>query len=125
MIRITNASYTPTNTIDVTGSTLSTTVSTPLVGATIYKRGVTTGTTSGTVNSTSASVTMNGVLVTDLIQATSSSGDIADFGDSGGVTYNSSYYTVGIVTGGIINNHSIGYFSKATNILSAFNASRY
>jgi len=65
------------------GGTLSTTIDTPAVGTIINKRGASTGTTSGSVLSTNASGTFDGIPFTNLTTADYTSAA----GDSGGIVY--------------------------------------
>ena len=120
---ITNSNYVPTNTLEGTSNTLSTTTSAPGVGTVINKIGAATGHTSGTILSTNASWTVNGVTFTNLTSADYTSAN----GDSGGVVYSyvsstNTRYTLGIHKGA---SGSTRYYVKASLINQALGTSRY
>lgn len=120
-VKVTNG--TPSNTINGGTTTLSTSISEPGAGTVINKRGATTNSTSGTVYSTNASWTINGVTFTNLTAATYDS----DGGDSGGVVYSyisstGTRYTLGIHKG---RKNGYAHFVKANAINSALGTSRY
>ncbi len=121
--KITNSNYAPTNTLEGTSNTLSTTTSLPGVGTVINKIGSSTGHTSGKILSTNASATYSGVTFTNLTTADYSSAP----GDSGGIVYSyisstNTRPTLGIhvAAGG-----STRYYVKASQINSALGTSRY
>lgn len=78
----------------------------------IYKSGMTTYLTVGDLLDRSITVNISGNILTDLFMTD----NVADHGDSGGVTYISSEKVIGIVEGG---NGTYTYFIKATNINEA------
>ena len=120
--QITNSNYTPSNTINGTSNTLSTTISEPGVGTVINKVGASTGHTSGTIISTNATATTDmGVTLTNLTSANYSSAA----GDSGCIVYSvvgSSRYTLGTHVGAA---GSTRYYTKANKINSALGIYRY
>lgn len=120
--KITNSNYIPSNIINGTSNTLSTTISEPGVGTVINKVGASTGHTSGTIISTNATATTDmGVTLTNLTSANYSSAA----GDSGCIVYSvvgSSRYTLGTHVGAA---GSTRYFTKANQINSALGVSRY
>lgn len=111
------------NTIDGGSTVLSTTISEPGSGTVINKRGFKTYSTSGTVYSTNASWTINGVNFTNLTAATYDS----DNGDSGGVVYSYISSTGTRLTLGIHKGRHNGYahYVKANAINSALGTTRY
>ncbi len=121
---ITDSSYTPTNTLNGTSNTLSTTISEPGVGTVINKIGYSGGQTSGTILSTNASATDEyGVTYTNLTSADYTSAA----GDSGGIIYSyisstNTRLTLGIHKGA---SGSTRYYIKANKINSALGTSRY
>lgn len=121
--QITNTSYTPTNTINGTSNTLSTTISEPGVGTVINMVGATSGHLSGKIVSTNATATVGGVTFTNLTSADF----LATNGDSGCIVYSyisstNTRYTLGIVKCG---SSSVTYYCKANQINSALGTSRY
>jgi len=120
---ITDTDYTPTNTLDGTSNTLSTTISEPGVGTVINKIGASTGHTSGKVISTNASVTIGGVTFTNLTSADYSSAP----GDSGCIVYSYISSTNTRLTLGIhkASDGTTRYYVKANQINSALGTSRY
>lgn len=122
-VEITNSSYTPTNTLNGTTNTLSTTTSKPGVGTVINKLGFSTGATTGKVLSTNVTVTLDGITHTNLTSADYSSSG----GDSGGIVYSyvsstNTRYTLGIHCAAV---GSTRYYIKADEINSALGTSRY
>ncbi len=122
-IEITNSSYTPTNTLNGTSNTLSTTISQPGVGTVINKLGYKTGATTGKILSTNVSITLDGINHTNLTSADYTS----DYGDSGGIIYSyisstNTRYTLGIHCAEV---GSTTYYIKADEINSALGTSRY
>ena len=118
---ITDSSFTPSNTIDVTGYTLSTTISEPGVSTVINKVGAASGHTSGTITTTNATVSIEGYTLTNLTGANM----YATEGDSGGIVYSvvgSSRYTLGIICG---KSGSTTYYVKANQINSSLSLIRY
>lgn len=114
-----------TNTIIGTTNVLSTATSSPGIGTLVNKVGQSTGSTSGKILSTNASVTANGITHTNLTSANYTSAA----GDSGGIVYSyvsstNTRYTLGIHTGEYLA-EGIRYYSKASNILSGLNITRY
>lgn len=96
------------------------------VGSTIWKDGVVTNCTTGTVKSVNATVTPKGSqnTLTNLIQATR----MSDNGDSGGIAFGlgTKAYPVGIVVGGEDGLFSKNtYFEKASVIDEAFDLEEY
>lgn len=121
--KITNSLYIPTNTLEGTSNTISTTISEPGVGTVINKVGLSTGATSGKIISTNASLTVEGVTFTNLTSADYTSAP----GDSGGIVYSyvsssNTRYTLGIHKGAV---GSTRYYVKANQINSALGTSRY
>ena len=88
-----------------------------VAGNAIYKSGYASQNTQGYIISTSAFTSIEGKVITDLI----SSNCYCTYGDSGGITYTSTYgfegNPVGIVHGG---DGQTSYFVKATNIDNYF-----
>ncbi|EHL06573.1 hypothetical protein HMPREF0322_02622 [Desulfitobacterium hafniense DP7] len=122
-VEITYSGYTPTNTLNGTSNTLSTTISQPGVGTVINKLGFRTGATSGKVLSTNVTVTLDTILHTNLTSADYSS----DRGDSGGIVYSyisatNTRLTLGIHCAKV---GSTSYYIKADEINSALGTSRY
>lgn len=122
-VKITNTSYTPTNTLNGTSNKLSTTTSKPGSGTVINKLGYSTGATSGKVLSTNVTVTLDGITHTNLTSADYSS----SAGDSGGIIYSyisstNTRYTLGIHCAAV---GSTRYYVKADEINSALGTSRY
>lgn len=122
-VEITNSSYTPTNTLNGTTNTLSTTTSKPGVGTVINKLGFSTGATTGKVLSTNVTVTLDGITHTNLTSADYSSSG----GDSGGIVYSyvsstNTRYTLGIHCAAV---GSTRYYIKADEINSVLGTSRY
>lgn len=120
---LTPPGYTPTNTLVVNGvsSTLSTTISEPGVGTTINKIGQKTGHSSGKILNSNASLTVNGITITNLTSASLT----ADSGDSGGLVYSivgSIRYTLGIMKGKAGN---VAYYCKANKVNTALGTTRY
>lgn len=120
---LTPPGYTPTNTLVVNGvsSTLSTAISEPGVGTTINKIGQKTGHSSGKVLNTNASLTVNGITITNLTSASFT----ADNGDSGGIVYSvagSVRYTLGILKG--MDSKAV-YYCKANRVNAALGTIRY
>lgn len=122
--KITNTSYSPTNTLAGTSNTLSTTISEPGVGTVINKIGKSTGATSGKVLSTNVTATFSsGATISNLTTADYTSAP----GDSGGVVYSyisstNARLTLGIHTGA---GGSTRYYTKANEINSALGTKRY
>lgn len=113
------------NTITGTTNVLSTAISSPGVGTLVNKVGQKTGSTSGKILSTNASVSENGVTHQNL----TSTNYTSDKGDSGGIVYSyvsstNTRYTLGIHTGEYLA-EGIRYYSKASYILSGLNITRY
>ncbi len=115
----------PSNTIAGTSNILSTAISSPGVGTVVNKSGQSTGSTSGKILSTTATGTIDGVTLTNLTTANYS----AQGGDSGGIVYSyvsstNTRYTVGVHSG---DNKDLGvsFFSKAQNVLTGLNVTRY
>ena len=121
--RITNSNYTPTNTLEGTSNTLSTTISEPGVGTVINKIGASTGHTSGKIISTNASATYLGVTFTNLTSADY----VSAAGDSGGIVYSYIISTNTRLTLGIhvASDGTTRYYVKANQINSALGTSRY
>jgi hypothetical protein len=122
---IIDSNYTPTNILDISGDTLSTTISEPGAGTVINKIGYGTGQTSGKIISTNASATFSGVNFTNLTTANYSSSN----GDSGCIVYSyisstNTRYTLGIHKG-TGSDGTTRYFVKANNINSALGTTRY
>lgn len=123
--KITNSSYSLTNTLSGTSNTLSTTISEPGVGTVINKIGMTTGHTYGKILSTNVTVTFaSGDTISNLTSADYDSGA----GDSGGVVYSyigatGARLTLGIHTGA--GDDGTRYYTKANEINAAFGTSRY
>lgn len=124
--KITNSSYSPTNTLSGTSNVLSTTISEPGVGTTINKIGMSTGHTSGTILSTNVTATFDtGATISNLTTANYSSAA----GDSGGVVYSyisstGARLTLGIHTGAS-NDGVTRYYTKANEVNSALGTTRY
>ena len=119
------SSHTPTNILNGTDATLSTTVKNPAQGATVHKRGATTDHTKGVISSTNASKEFDNTLFTNLTYTSMS----AKSGDSGGIVYynetsgsTTKRYTSGIVKGMDVNGT---YYTKASLINSALGITRY
>lgn len=117
--------HNPTNILDGTDVTLSTSIKNPSQGSTVHKRGATTGHSSGVIRSTNASKEFDKSLFTNLTLTSLN----ADSGDSGGIVYyietsgaSATRYTSGIVKG-LDNNGT--YYTKASLINSALGIKRY
>ncbi len=123
-VEITSA-HIPTNTLNGTDATLSTAIRNPAQGATIHKRGATTGHTKGVIYSTNASKEFDNTFFTNLTYTSFG----AKAGDSGGIVYyneasgsSTIHYTSGIVKGMDANGT---YYTKASLINSALGIRRY
>lgn len=122
--RITNSSYTPTNTLWGTSNTLSTTISEPGVGTYVNKIGYASGQTGGNITSTNATMTnTSGVTRTNMVEVKC----YATNGDSGGIFYSyvsstNTRYTLGVLSAG---DGTYTYYSKANVINSALGTGRY
>lgn len=121
---ITNSNYIPSNTLDGTNNTLSTTTSNPGVGTVVNKIGAYTGRTSGKVTATSLNITFaDGGTVKNVTATNVESAE----GDSGGIFYSyisstNTRLTLGIVIGG---KGTTTYYSKASSINSKLGITRY
>jgi len=131
IVAITNFNYTATNILNESPAySLSTLVTAATSGATIIKEGIATHYTAGVCQSSGTGQSIsdsngNTWYISDLFTVDgTSSNPMADKGDSGGIAYSIVRTTVGIATAASI---SIGWawFSKASNINSAFSVSRY
>lgn len=105
------------------GTTLSTVINDPGAGTVINKVGMATGHSSGTIISTNASATYNGVTFTNPTTANYHSAS----GDSGGIVYSfipstNTRPTLGIHTAA---SGSTRYLVKANRINAALGTSRY
>ena len=123
---ISNFSYQPANLIDGSSNYLSTSLSLPGVGTLVNKRGQTTGSSSGNIVSTNASCTVGTTLFEGLTSVSKQM--TCQGGDSGGIVYTyvsaqQKRFTVGIIKG--IDANGLVYYTKAPEIDSAFNLSRY
>lgn len=123
-VEITSA-HTPTNILNGTDATLSTSIKNPAQGATVHKRGAVTGHSSGVIYSTNASKEFDNTLFTNLTYTSLK----AESGDSGGIVYynvtsgsTTTRYTSGIVKGLDANGT---YYTKASLINSALGITRY
>ncbi|MER5178079.1 S1 family peptidase [Streptomyces sp. NPDC002896] len=121
IVRYTNTSVTKSGTV---GSVDITSAATPSVGATVYRRGSTTGTHSGRVTALNATVNYGGGdIVYGMIQTTV----CAEPGDSGGPLYSSGGVAYGLTSGGSGDCTSGGttFFQPVTEALSAYGVSVY
>ena len=122
--KITNSSYTPSNTISGTSNTLSTTISEPGVTTHINMVGSTSGHLDGYVTSTDATArSSGGIVLTNLTEADF----LSSPGDSGGIVYSyigssNTRLTIGIING---SNDEHTYISKANEINAALGTTRY
>ncbi len=119
IVRYTNTSITKSGTV---GSQDITSAGTPAVGATVYRRGSTTGIHSGRVTALNATVNYSEGSVSGLIRTTV----CAEPGDSGGSLY-SGTTALGLTSGGSGNCSSGGttYFQPVVEPLSAYGVSVY
>jgi streptogrisin B len=118
LVRYTNSSISHPSTV---GSQTITSAATPRVGATVYRRGSTTGTHSGRVTALNATVNYgSGDVVYGLIQTTV----CAEGGDSGGPLYGGSV-AYGLTSGGSGDCTSGGttFFQPVTEALSYYGVS--
>jgi|GEM_PF-702339 len=113
------------NTLCGTSNLLSVATTLPGVGTTVNKIGYATGHTTGKIICTNATATFNSSNgpITNL----TSTNYLSAQGDSGGIVYtyvssNGRRFTAGIHSGVL---GSVRYYTKANNILSAFQLSRY
>lgn len=122
-VQVTNDDYTPVNTINGTSNKLSTTISEPGVGTVINKSGASTGITSGKVLSKNVTITLDGIIQTNLTSASYESAG----GDSGGTIYSYISSTNTRLTLGIhcAEKNGIRYYIKANEINQALGTSRY
>ena len=127
LIQITSSSYDISEITyfeDVTLSSVS--YSLPSQGSTIYKEGAKSGTTSGTVSSTSATVYYTEVTITDVLKTT-----VLNLGgDSGGVAYTASGNVVGSMSGSSYTGDTLtadtfvcSYICKVANALDTLDCS--
>ena len=123
-VEITSANI-PTNTLNGTNATLSTSIRNPAQGATVHKRGASTGHSTGVIYSTNASKEFDNTFFTNLTYTSLN----ANAGDSGGIVYynetsgsSTVHYTSGIVKGMDTNGT---YYTKASLINSALGIKRY
>ena len=117
------ANYTPSNSLCGTTTVLSTATSLPGAGTACNMVGATTGSASGTIISTNATITFSGGTLTNMTSADYTSAP----GDSGGIIYTyvsstNTRYSVGIHKGAV---GSTKYFTKASLALSALGLARY
>jgi streptogrisin B len=123
LCRISNFSYTPTNTVEGTSITLPTSIATPLSGVMVNMRGKTTqSVVTGNIVNTNATETFNlpsGGSVT--LSGVVSASYYGASGDSGGPVWITSG-TLGIHEGG---KSGMSFFIKASLIRDRFNVSRY
>jgi len=119
IVRYTNTSVTKTGGV---GSQDITSAGTPAVGATVYRRGSTTGIHSGRVTALNSTVNYSEGSVSGLIRTTV----CAEPGDSGGSLY-SGTTALGLTSGGSGNCSSGGttYFQPVTEPLSVYGVSVY
>jgi streptogrisin D len=117
IVRYTNTSITKSGAV---GSQDITSAGTPAVGATVYRRGSTTGTHSGRVTALNSTVNYAQGSVSGLIRTTV----CAEPGDSGGPLYSGST-ALGLTSGGSGNCRSGGvtYFQPVTEPLSVYGVS--
>jgi streptogrisin D len=117
IVRYTNTTITKTGGV---GSQDITSAGTPAVGATVYRRGSTTGTRSGRVTALNSTVNYAEGSVSGLIRTTV----CAQPGDSGGPLYSGST-ALGLTSGGSGNCSSGGttYFQPVTEALGAYGVS--
>jgi streptogrisin D len=117
IVRYTNNSITKSGAV---GSQDITSAGTPAVGATVYRRGSTTGTHSGRVTALNSTVNYSEGTVSGLIRTTV----CAEPGDSGGPLY-SGTTALGLTSGGSGNCSSGGvtYFQPVTEPLGAYGVS--
>lgn len=116
--------FMPSNKIEGTKYTLSGKLSLPGVGTIVHKNGFETGDSYGTIESTDADATENGVTFTNLTKVKNMN---SDYGDSGGIVFSivtstNTVYTVGIVKGKGTKSGDV-YYTKAPLINSAFGVS--
>lgn len=122
---ITNTSlFMPTNKIEGTKYTLSGELSLPGVGTIVHKNGYRTGDSYGTIESTDADATENGVSFTNLTKVKNMK---CEQGDSGGIVFSivtstNKVYTLGIIKG-IGKTSGDVYYTKAPLINSTFGVS--
>ena len=118
------------STTTTNGYTLTASVASPSEGKTIYKEGITTGLTAGTVTYASVSYAVGGFTYNDMMYTSAS----CNSGDSGGIVYYNSgtsqspiYKVVGIVAAKDNTSSSAGnmYVSKASNISSSLSVYLY
>ncbi|GAA0453056.1 serine protease [Paractinoplanes deccanensis] len=119
IVRYTNTTITKSGTV---GSQEITSAGTPAVGATVYRRGSTTGTHSGRVTALNSTVNYAQGSVSGLIRTTV----CAQPGDSGGPLY-SGTTALGLTSGGSGNCSTGGttYFQPVTEALSVYGVSVY
>jgi len=119
IVRYTNTTITKSGAV---GSQDITSAGTPAVGATVYRRGSTTGTHSGRVTALNSTVNYSQGSVSGLIRTTV----CAEPGDSGGPLY-SGTTALGLTSGGSGNCSSGGvtYFQPVTEPLSVYGVSVY
>jgi streptogrisin D len=119
IVRYTNTSITKSGAV---GSQDITSAGTPAVGATVYRRGSTTGIHSGRVTALNATVNYSEGSVSGLIRTTV----CAEPGDSGGSLY-SGTTALGLTSGGSGNCSSGGttYFQPVVEPLSVYGVSVY
>ncbi len=119
IVRYTNPTITKSGTV---GSQDITSAGTPAVGATVYRRGSTTGIRSGRVTALNATVNYAQGRVSGLIRTTV----CAEPGDSGGPLY-SGTTALGLTSGGSGNCSSGGttYFQPVTEALNVYGVSVY
>lgn len=114
----------PTNKIEGTKYTLSGELSLPGVGTIVHKNGFRTGDSYGTIESTDADATENGVSFTNLTKVKNMK---CEQGDSGGIVFSivtstNKVYTLGIIKG-IGKTSGDVYYTKAPLINSTFGVS--
>ena len=119
LVQYTNSSITRSGAV---GSQDIASAGTPTVGQTVYRRGSTTGTHSGTVRALNATVNYSEGTVSGLIRTSV----CAEAGDSGGPLY-SGTVAYGLTSGGSGNCTSGGttYFQPVTEALSVYGVSVY
>lgn len=117
--------YEMSNTIGSTGKVLSVTVGSAAVNSPVFKYGRTTIESDGVVEDNSTFYSAGGDNFTDVVRVKNMD---AARGDSGGIVYDSSNKTLGIVSAIEENNGQptgVVWYIKASNINSKFGISRY
>lgn len=118
--------YEMSNLIGTTGKTLSAATGFAAASSTVLKYGRTTFESDGKVENESTFYTVNGIQFTDVVRVKNMD---AASGDSGGIVYNASLKTLGIVSAieldGNKNPTGVVWYMKAPNINIRFGIDRY